>query len=279
MAILAALSVPYPIFSIYYQGFVLKKWCPLCLGVQVILIAEFILLLPQLSQLTFSFDTVTRLVLSLLVITIVYTLFILFRKEQMSGEVHYYKYLGFKKNPEILKMLLINQPHFEIRLLESSLIFGNRDATIMISAFLSLHCSHCARAFEKIRDMLNENEDILINLLLVTSDNKMLATLYNNNRQCKEAESIKLLEQWFNADPYSRTKITEGLCIPEDSDLSREVNEESTRLFKEYNVLGTPTFFINGYKLPGQYEIDDLRYFREIFKGKEKASIKVNVVN
>ncbi len=43
--------------------------------------------------------------------------------------------------------------------------------------------------------------------------------------------------------------------------------------------MGTPTFFINGYKLPAQYEIDDLRYFREIFNAKEEASIKVNAVN
>ena len=251
----------------------------MCLGVQFILITEFILLLPQLSQLSYSFDSVTNLVLSLLVIAIIYTLFILFRKEQMSGEMHYYKYLGFKKNPDILNTLLMNQPHYEISLTDGSLIFGNRNAPMRITAFLSLHCSHCARAFVKIRNILNENEDILVNLLLVTSDNKMLTTLYNNNRQGKELESLELLEQWFNADPYSRTKITEGLCIPEDSDLSREVNEESTRLFKEYNVMGTPTFFINGYKLPAQYEIDDLRYFREIFNAKEEASIKVNAVN
>jgi len=279
MAILAALSVPYPIFSIYYQGFVLKKWCPMCLGVQLILIAEFILLLPSLSQLNFSFNSITNLVLSLLVITIVYTLFILFRREQLSDEMHYYKYLGFKKNPDILKMLLMNQPHLEIPLPESSLIFGNRDASIRITAFLSLHCSHCARAFEKIRKMLNENDDILINLLLVTSDNKMLTTLYNNNRQGKEAESIKLLGQWFNADPYSRTRITEGLCIPEDIEIPGKISEENGRLFKEYNVMGTPTFFINGYKLPTQYEIDDIRYFREIFKEKEEVSIKINAVN
>jgi len=279
MAILAALSIPYPIYSIYYQGIVLKKWCPMCLGVQLILITEFILLLPQLSQLTFSFDSFARLALSLLVIAIVYTLFILFRKEQMSGEMNYYKYLGFKKNPDILRMLLMNQPRYEIPLPEGSLIFGNRNASIRITAFLSLHCSHCARAFEKIRSMLSENEDILINLLLVTSDNKMLTTLYNNKRQGKEAGSIKLLEQWFNADPYSRTKITEGLCIPEDSDLSREANEESTRLFKEYNVMGTPTFFINGYKLPLQYDIDDIRYFRGIFDKRLEISSKASTVN
>jgi hypothetical protein len=43
--------------------------------------------------------------------------------------------------------------------------------------------------------------------------------------------------------------------------------------------MGTPTFFINGYKLPPQYEIDDLRYFREIFKEKKEVSIETNAVN
>jgi len=83
----------------------------------------------------------------------------------------------------------------------------------------------------------------------------------------------------FNADPYSRTRVTEGLCIPEDSDTSGKINEENGRLFKDCNVLGTPTFVVNGYKLPPQYEIDDIRYFREIFKEKEEVNIKVNVVN
>ena len=161
----------------------------------------------------------------------------------------------------------------------NSLVFGNRKASIKITAFLSLHCSHCARAFEKIRDMLNDKEDILINLVLITSDNKMLTTLYNNHRLGKEVESIKLLEQWFNADPYSRSRITEGLCIPEDIEISGKISEENGRLFKECNVPGTPTFFVNGYKLPSQYEIDDIRYFREIFSEKKESQIQVNTVN
>ncbi|HQO41031.1 MAG TPA: vitamin K epoxide reductase family protein, partial [Spirochaetota bacterium] len=93
MAILAALSVPYPIFSIYYQGFVLKKWCPMCLGIQLILILEFFLLLPQFSKLRFSLISFTTLALSFLLVTVIYTLYILFRREKISNEMHYYKYL------------------------------------------------------------------------------------------------------------------------------------------------------------------------------------------
>ncbi|MFZ0280823.1 MAG: hypothetical protein WAL29_04190 [Bacteroidales bacterium] len=95
----------------------------------------------------------------------------------------------------------------------------------------------------------------------------------NIYRLCRGAESFRLLEQWFNADPYSRTRVTEGLCIPEDS-VSSKVNEENRRHFKNCNVLGTPTFFVNGYKLPSQYEIDDFKYFREIFTEKQELSVK-----
>lgn len=279
LAILSALSVPYPLFSIYYQGFVLKKWCPMCLGVQLILIIEFILLLPRFSQFSFAFNTLSDLILIFLVTSIIYTLFILFTREKISNEMHLYRYLGFKKNPDILRILMYDQIHYDIPVTETSLVFGDKDAKLKITAFLSLHCSHCARAFEKIRNMLKDKEDILINLVLMTSDNKMLTTLYNYHQVDEDEESLKLLDLWFNADPYSRTRVTEGLCIPEDSDITGKINEANGRLFKECNVLGTPTFFINGYKLPAQYEIDDLRYFREIFKGKEEVSIKADTVN
>jgi uncharacterized membrane protein len=279
LAILSALSVPYPLFSIYYQGFVLKKWCPMCLGIQLILIIEFILLLPLFSQFSFAFNTLSNLFLIFLFTGIIYTLFILFTREKMSNEMHYYKYLGFKKNPDILRTLMYDQMHYDILVTETSLVFGDKDAKLKITAFLSLHCSHCARAFEKIRYMLKNEEDILINLVLMTSDNKMLTTLYNYQRAGEDKESLRLLDQWFNADPFSRTKVTDGLCIPEDSDISGKVNEANGRLFKECNVLGTPAFFFNGYKLPNQYDIDDIRYFKEFFKGKEEVSIKADTVN
>jgi uncharacterized membrane protein len=279
MAILAALAIPYPLFSIYYQGFVLRKWCPMCLGVQIILIAEFILLLPQFSIFNFSLNYFVTLALTFLVVTIVYTLFILFRREKISDEMYFNKYLGFKKNPDILKMLLMNQPYFDIPISENSLIFGNNRASLQVTVFLSLHCSHCARSFEKIRAMLKDKEDVLINIVLMAFENMALTTLYNYHRLGKDEESLNLLEQWLNEDPYSRTGETKGLCIPEDRDISKKLNQVNRRLFEECNVLGTPTFFINGFRLPHQYDIDDIRYFREIFEEKEETLNKVNTVN
>jgi len=274
MAILSALSLPYPVFSIYYQGFVLKKWCPMCLGVQLILIIEFILLLPEFSNLNFLFSSLSDLIQTFLVTGIIYTLIILYFREKMSNEMHYYKYLGFKKNPDVLRTLLLNQKPYNIPLTEASLVFGEKDASLKITAFLSLQCSHCAKAFEKIKEMLKSEIKTEINVVMITSDNKILNTLYHLNRLNKEDEALDLLDLWFNADTYSRNKISDTLCIPDVNDVSSEVSNKNLSLYKACNVIGTPTFFVNGYKLPNQYDINDIRYFREIFKEKQDVLIK-----
>ena len=270
MAILSALSLPYPVFSIYYQGFVLKKWCPMCLGVQLILIIEFIMLLPQFSNLNFSFSSLSGLILTFLITGIMYTLVIMYIREKMSNEIHFYKYLGFKKNPDVLRTLLLNQKPYNIPFTEAGLVFGEKDASMKITAFLSLHCSYCARAFDKIKEILKSEVKPTINIVLVTSDSKILNALYHFNRLNKYDEALDLLDQWFNADPYSRSRISETVCFPEVNDISREVSNENLSLYKACNVIGTPTFFVNGYLLPSQYDIDDIKYFSGVFTRKEE---------
>jgi uncharacterized membrane protein len=270
LAILSALSLPYPVFSIYYQGFVLKKWCPMCLGVQLILIIEFVLLLPQFSDLNFSFSSISVVILNFLVTGIIYILIIMYLREKMSGEIHYYKYLGFKKNSNVLGTLLFNQKHYEIPVTETSLVFGKKDSSITITAFLSLQCSHCARVFEKIKDIIKSEADVAINIILMTSDTKILNTLYHYNRTKMDDEALSLFDQWYSTDSYSRIKVSETLCIIEVDDISKKVSNENLELYKSCNVIGTPTFFINGYLLPRQYEIDDIKYFMEIFSRKEE---------
>ncbi len=141
--------------------------------------------------------------------------------------------------------------------------------TILNKYFLSLQCSHCARAFEKIKEMLKSEIKTEINVVMITSDNKILNTLYHLNRLNKDDKALDLLDQWYNADPYSRSKISETLCIPDVNEVSKEVSNENYRLYKVCNVIGTPTFFVNGYLLPNQYDIDDIKYFSEVFTKKE----------
>jgi uncharacterized membrane protein len=264
LAIISGLAMPYPMFSVYYQGFVLKKWCPLCLGVQMVLVAEFILLLPQFSDMHFSFNGISIFILTFLTTGIIYSLTIMYLREMMSNEVHKYKYLSLKKNPLVLTALLFNQKYYDIPVTDTSLIFGSKDSPLKITAFLSLNCSHCARAFNKIKDFLKSEVKIGINVVLVTSDKEILNTLYYLNKNKKENEAVDLLDRWYSTDLYSRQSFSENYCIPDITDIYNGVRNDNIKLFKECNVIGTPTLFINGYMLPNQYDIDDFKYFSEI---------------
>ena len=265
LAIVASLAIPYPLYSVYYQGFVLKKWCPLCLGVQMVLIAEFVLLLPQLSDLYFSIRNISNFIMTFLITGIIYVTINMYFRERMSNEINYDKYLGFKRNSLILRSLLLSQKHYEIPVTETSLFFGLKDSPVIITAFLSLHCSHCARAFFKIREILDTETSSGFNIILMAPDIKVLNTLHYLNRNDKKCQALDLLDSWYNTEPYSRYKISDSFCIPEVDDVLGEVTNENIKLFKLCNVIGTPTFFINGYKLTNQYDIEDYKLFYELF--------------
>lgn len=276
LAISSALSLPYPIFSVYYQGFVLKKWCPLCLGVQLVLISEFILLLPQFSKLNFTFSMISGFILTYLVTGIVYTLIILYFRGKTYNELFYISYLKFKRDPNILRFLMLNQKQYEIAVTDTSLVFGEKYSPMTITAFLSLNCSPCAKAFEKIKEILQSERKVSINIVMITEDSKILNALYLYARQNKNKEAIELLNTWYNANPYSRNKLSENLCIPEIEDYSKEVINENYKLFEECNLTNTPTFFFNGYQLPNQYDIEDIIYFQEFFGIEDKTLVSRN---
>jgi len=64
LSLLAACSLPFILFSVYYQWRVAKKWCLLCVATVAILLTQFIILLPTIDNLFrndfnyFSFSTV-----------------------------------------------------------------------------------------------------------------------------------------------------------------------------------------------------------------------------
>ena len=151
------------------------------------------MLFPQFTDLSFSFGVLSYFILTFLITALIYILVIMFIREKMSNELHYNKYLRFKNNPDILRTLLLNQKHYDIPVTDTSLVFGEKNAPLKITAFLSLHCSHCARAFEKIKDMLRTEAKAAIEIVLVTNDSKILEVLYNFKRVNKNDEALETL--------------------------------------------------------------------------------------
>lgn len=269
LVVASALSLPYTIFSVWYQGVKLKKWCPFCIMVQVILVAEFLIQVSFVGVAGFSLDLFTNFALTFLAVGVIQVLINLYIRESRTAIFNFGKLQKFKKNPVILRTLLFSQKHYDIKVKGKSLLFGNFKSDLRITAFLSLHCSHCAGAFAKINELLRSDSDVQINIVLTGADSKILDTLHHLLKNSKEEEALSMLDQWYKSDHLSRIRFKDDYCLIDTDEVSGEINTENRNLMKDCEVIGTPTFFINGYRLPDQYEIIDIKYFSEIFIKKE----------
>ena len=193
-------------------------------------------------------------------------LYILYIREKESNEKHYNKYLGFRKNTDVMKVLLLSQKHHQIDHNESGLFFGDRGAALVITAFLSLNCSHCVRAFKKLRVILTTDKSVSVHIILVTTENRIINTLHHLKLNGRDDEALDLLETWYDTDSSSRGTIYETFCVPDLDKNSKDISGDNLNLYRRFNISGTPTFLINGYLLPVQYDIEDINYLKEAFR-------------
>lgn len=269
MAFISVLALPYPVFSIYYQAVKAKKWCPFCLVVQVILIAEFVLLLPVLPKMNFSIVHLLHLAISFLIpatFWFIYKTYLLNSKEKSK---EHYSFMQFKRNPEIFRFLLRNNKQEEIPVTQNSLIFGNPAAPVTLTAFLSLYCNPCANAFIQLKELLGNCPELKINVIFSVYDEesgKLINTLYYKYRNKGPEQTADFLYKWYSIPKQNRKTLYEKEQLPEGFDITGLIGEKNKKLFEEYKVAGTPTIFVSGYKFPAQYDYSDMEYYMDDLK-------------
>ena len=265
LAVISLLALPYPFFSIYYQAVKTKKWCPFCLIVQVVLLAEFILLFPFLQQTNISVANVLQLAASFSIPAALWFLFKAYRNTLQEHNKVHYSYLGFKRNPEIFRFLLKNNGQEEIPITHNSLELGNPDAPVTVTAFLSLYCNPCASAFKQLKDLLDNCPEIKIHTVFsVYNDEeskKLMNTLYFIYLDRGSKHAVDFLYKWYSMDKQNRKSLYEKERLPENYDVTESVAVENKMLFDTLNVSGTPTVFVNRFRYPKQYEYKDLEYY------------------
>jgi uncharacterized membrane protein len=270
LAIISALALPYPVFSIYYQTFKSKKWCPFCLVVQGVLVAEFILLFPVLFQVNISIIQLLQFGVSFLIPAGIWFLFKAYRYTIQEHNKVRYSYLGFKRNPEIFRFLLKNNGQKVTPITQDSLVLGNPDAPVTLTAFLSLYCNPCANAFKELKELLENCPELKINAIFSVYEDeeskKLINTLYHIYRNKGQVQTADFLYKWYTIPKQNRKILCEKEQLPDGFDITEIVSVENKKLFEEYKVAGTPTIFVNGYKYPKQYEYSDIEFYIDELK-------------
>ncbi|HTH83000.1 MAG TPA: vitamin K epoxide reductase family protein [Mucilaginibacter sp.] len=267
LALLNMVSLPYTFYSIYYQWRVAKQWCRFCCVVQGLLWLEFFAFMPyvingiQLPDLKEFINLFVGMVIPVLAWIFVKPYLLV--KNQITPLKQQLR--KFKYNTDLFNKLLNNEPKYQIPAEDHTLILGNREAEHVITIVSGPYCPPCATAHKKLDEWLESREDIKLQIIFASPDSdedpktKIAAHLMALQGNRDDISLKRAVNDWYeekqkNYDAWAKHYPVENINSKDIINIQRE-------WCKTANIIGTPTIFINGRKLPNNYQTEDIRYF------------------
>ncbi|MDX6187828.1 vitamin K epoxide reductase family protein [Flavobacterium sp. Fl-318] len=262
-------AVPITILSIYQQWFVVKKWCPICMTIIVLIYAELISLLVFNSfHLIVNLLVVNYFALSLIASYLLTVYIKQIIKKNFELEDNVTEGNRFKRKYSLFKMALLDSRTIESKdNTSNSIVLGNPEARLKITVVSSPFCGHCKNAHEIIDEILKRYNDkvsitIQFNYNPKFSDEKSLIVHQKLIRLFLEKGQdafVKALHIWFEEKNIDKLDSPDtSVC----SDLKiDELLHEQFQWNQENKLTFTPAIIINGYLFPKQYDRNDLIYF------------------
>lgn len=268
VAIINITTLLFSIWSIWFQKFKVKQWCPLCLIVQLILWSIFALNL-YLGNIKYVNGDFMGLLMVLCIYTcniiIVNSLTHLMTKNA-DAERMQYEMNCIKSNENIVEILLQQQERYNVTKDTSQILFGNLNANILVTILLNPFCAPCAKVHKEVKELLKANSSICIQYIFdsfgreLEDTCKFLIASYLNRSRVK-AEI--LYDSWFETGRFAKdsfirkneSAMDDGVNVQKEFDNHMQWSTDS-------GIGSTPTILINGHKLPDIYHISDLRFLK-----------------
>ena len=270
-AVINVCALPYSFWSVWYQKFKANSWCTMCLIVQGLLWLIFIgnIIFGFFNQIQESFIFQNLIVLfcvyAIPFISINLLLSLIIEKSKTESITQ--EFNNIKANDDVIKVLLLKQPYFEADRSNSQILFGNKNAEILITILTNPHCKPCARMHNRLSEiLLDENGKFCIQYIFSSfreefdeSSRFMIATYLNKPLK----DTLRIYHDWYNGGQANRFSFFQKHKVPVDADCMNEFNKHN-EWKNNAKLSATPTVLINGYKLPGNYTIEDIRFFTAI---------------
>lgn len=261
---ISIMTLPFTVWSFCYQKFKIRIWCPLCLVVLGILWMNFLvnflhgIPMVDITGLNLLFAGSLYL-LPLLAINLLCRIF--YGNSKMEDAQ--YKLNSLIANKDVFNALLQKSEKYLVDKSVSSVCWGNKEASDMITVITNPHCDPCAALHRKLERFLERGGDRFCIQYVFTSFNeelsisaKFLIWAYAKN---EEAVFLAILDRWYKEGKYRRESFFQEYGL----ELDRQVEDEYARHYDfamKNKIRSTPTILFNGYKKPEEYMLEDLLY-------------------
>ena len=260
---LALLALPYTLFSVYYQGFVLRQWCPLCLGVQGVLLIEGILAATHLNALPPVVQPYILILSAFLLPTLAWVvvkpLLINLPKSRREHE----ELMWLKRNPDLFRALLLQQP--QMPTIPDDLhpiVVGNPEAEHTITVVTNPYCGPCARTHKELEDLLQGTNNLKAEIIFACDgiDGAATQVAVHAIGLTQQGNAAQALANWYEHPNKNFNDWTKRYPIISETMNGVAVANRHCEWCHMANIRVTPTVFVNGHELPEQYRIGRLKW-------------------
>ena len=258
------ISLPYSIWSVWYQKSVAKQWCILCLITQLIVWSIFFinLVYGHINVPIFSLSGVCSVaIIYLLPFLLIITLTPKFIESNKVVDLTY-EINSIKADEDVFLALLKKQKRYDVDFYDSKIVWGNRNANILITILTNPHCEPCGRMHQFIEKLLKKSRNKFCIQYILSYFNEY-ETLADSNRflisaylDSSEEVSEQIYSEWFKGGKYMKEEFYKKHNFSFDQKVEEEFIKHKTWIEKS-KLMATPTILINGYILPEKYKIKD----------------------
>ncbi len=265
---LSCCCIPYILFSVIYQKFIIKKWCPLCLGIMGTILLEIALFLicPNNIPQTNILHPLYLLIFSLMLTILTFRFHRRLLKAQTEEFINRIKNLQLKRTPAIF-MTVFNRQTYTTISTQHCIHIGNPNSDIVITTLLNPMCIPCKKAVAAIMHLMKKFPlQFLwqirfdgIEVKAYNAANRIQLHLLELCRNEKDDRvKLRLIEDWFKYQSFqwfSKKYSIKEISAETISNFKKQ-NEEN----KQLNAKKIPSIWLNGRDFPQEYTVSDLPF-------------------
>ena len=256
-------SLPFTLWSIWYQKVKLRQWCPLCLLIQLLLWLIFIN--SCFHGISFMHINIWNLIFIgcfyIISILLIYKIDSSYELKRRNTEL-LYNLNNIKADKTVFRTLQEQQPCYSINR-DMGILLGDKDAQTLITIVTNPYCGPCAQLHKRLDKILRQKNysHVTIQLIVMAfTDNakkisKLFIAMY---KQLSEEDFLLFLRKWYEMSSENRELIYKDYIFDEnDKQIEHELTQQQEWLWSA-KIFATPTILYNGYILSEKYTLEDI---------------------
>lgn len=267
LALFNLLCLPYTFYSIYYQYKVAKQWCLFCSGIQALFWLEFftsfhLFLMPAVWP---SFVQIAGMLILFILPVVGWVFLKPFLKSKQEAESARQQLSNYKNNVALFNNALVSQKQQEQLGDDFAIVLGNSEPKKVITIVSSPTCPPCSIAHQLLENWLDNDESLQLRIVFSVSPGESESTKYKVIKHLMALKSapVQMLKQamhtWYERKEDNVESWIKKYPVLKEQE-SNIILEKQLQWCESAEISSTPTVFINGYKLPNPYKLDDIKY-------------------